>query len=268
MSVTTVATYPQVQTRPIKRPTTEYPETDGKPMAESDYQRKPLTYAVEALDLFFRERADVYVSGNLFVYYEKGDPEAVVAPDVFVAFGVPRRDRSSFFTWQEGKEPALSLSKGPDFVIEITSRATRWEDQGTKRAIYAHLKVREYFQYDPTGDYLRPPLQGFRLDAVGDYVPIPAADAAADRLVLPSQVLGLELRLEDGRLRFYDPGSGQWLPNYQEAELARRAAETRLHQELEARRTAEARAGAAEAELARLRAELARLRAGRPAEET
>jgi len=53
---------------------------------------------------------------------------------------------------------------------------------------------------------------------------------------------------------------GQQLPDYAEAELARRAAEMRALGEIEARRAAEARATAAEAELARLRAELARLR--------
>ncbi len=245
MSVTTAVTFPRVQTRPPRRPVVDYPETDGKPMAESDFQRKPLTYAVEALDLFFRERSDVYVSGNLFVYYEKGNPDAVVAPDVFVVVGVPKRDRTSYFTWQEGK--------GPDFVIEITSRATRWEDQGTKRALYAHLEVREYFQYDPTGDYLKPALQGYRLGIGGDYTPIlPRADTPG-AVTLPSQVLGLDLRLREGRLRFYDPVADRQLPNYQEAELARRAAETR--------------AAAAEAELAHLRVELARLRSGQSASE-
>jgi hypothetical protein len=158
-----------------------------------------------------------------------------------VVFGVPKRDRPSFFTWREGK--------GPDFVIEITSQATRREDQGVKRALYAYLKVREYFQYDPTGDYLRPALQGFRLGLQGQYVPMSATVDAVGRLAITSQVLELELRLEEGGLRFYDPASGRQLPDYQESELARRAAE--------------ARAQAAEAELARLREELARLRVSR-----
>ena len=29
----------------------DYPSSDGKPMAESDFQRKPLTYAVDCLGL-------------------------------------------------------------------------------------------------------------------------------------------------------------------------------------------------------------------------
>src|SRR5437588_10029480 len=91
--------------------TIEYPSADGLPMAESDFQRKPLTYAVEALGIYFQQRADVYVSGNMFIYYEEGNPEAVVAPDVFVVFGTAKRERSSYFLWQE--------PKGPDFILEI-----------------------------------------------------------------------------------------------------------------------------------------------------
>src|SRR6266571_4150028 len=137
----------------------DYPSEDGQPMAESDFQREPLTYAVEALGAYFQQRAEVYVSGNMFIYYEEGNPEAVVAPDVFVVFGTAKRERSSYFLWQE--------PKGPDFVLEITSSRTRSQDQGPKRGTYAFLGVPEYLQYDPTGDYLRPPLQGLRL--VGDH---------------------------------------------------------------------------------------------------
>jgi len=100
----------------------DYPSEDGQPMAESDFQREPLTYAVEALGAYFQQRADVYVSGNLFIYYEEGNPEAVVAPDVFVVFGAPKHRRSSYMLWNE--------PKAPDFVMEITSRRTRSQDQG------------------------------------------------------------------------------------------------------------------------------------------
>src|SRR5713101_1307071 len=147
-------------TRPI-----EYPSSDGLPMAESDFQRKPLTYGVEALDIYFQDRPDVYVSGNLFIYYEEGNPQASIAPDVFVVLGAPKHDRSSYLLWNE--------PKAPDFVLEITSRRTRREDQETKPTTYARLGVQEYWQYDPTGDYLAPALQGFRL-VVGHYEPLPA----------------------------------------------------------------------------------------------
>jgi Uma2 family endonuclease len=199
-------------------------------MAESDFQRKPLVYAVEALDLSFQERPDIYVSGNLFIYYEEGNPEAVVAPDVFVVFGAPKHDRSSYLLWNE--------PKAPDFVLEITSRSTRSQDRGPKRGTYAFLGVREYMQYDPTQDYLRPPLQGFRL--VGEnYEPMPSTVLPDGTLVLHSAVLELDLRLENGVLRFFDPTTGHYLLNYREAEQARREAEQARHEAEQARHEAE-----------------------------
>ena len=64
------------QSLPMPRPTPTpvaiaYPDSDGLPMAESDFQRDPLIYAVEALKMHFRNRQDVYVSGNLFLYYRR-----------------------------------------------------------------------------------------------------------------------------------------------------------------------------------------------------
>jgi hypothetical protein len=126
-------------------------------------------------------------------------------------------------------------------VFEITSRSTRLEDLGTKRALYALLGVQEYFLYDPLGDYLQPPLQGYRLQE-GDYQRFrPEAGES-----LSSQVLGLELQVEAGRLRVVNPATGERLLTPAEAQTARRQAEVR--------------AARAEAELDRLQAELARLR--------
>ena len=207
----------------------DYPSSDGQPMAETDHQRIPLTYAVDGLRHHFRNRPDVYVSGNLFIYYREGDPRAVVAPDVFVVIGAKRADRSIYRLWEE--------PKGPDFVLEfaspttITSRSTRREDQVSKREVYRSLGVREYWQYDPTNDYLEPPLQGLEL-IDGEYRPLAAGTSA---------VLGLELRLTDRGLRFHDPGTGQELRSWTESEEARQQAESRLAEETAAREAAEAR---------------------------
>lgn len=194
----------------------EYPDEDGKPMAEGDVQCSYLTYARTALRIYFQNRSDVYVAGNLFIYYEEGNPEAVVAPDVFVVFGVGNRDRGSYKTWQE-------QHKTPDFVLEITSKTTRSKDQGAKKGIYAFLGVREYFQYDPTGDYLNPQLQGLRL-VKGNYFPVEMTTLPDNLLSLSSEILGLELRLEFGELRFYDPATGQKLLSHEEAVAAQQEA--------------------------------------------
>ena len=220
--------------------TVDYPDTDGLPMAESDFQRKPLTYAVEALDIYFQDRPDVYVSGNLFLYYREGDSRAVVAPDVFVVFGAEKRDRPSYKLWEE--------PKAPDFVLEITSKSTRSEDQESKPQTYAQLGVREYVQYDPTGDYLKLPLQGLRLVA-GAYEPLPVTERPEGRLVLYSAVLELELHVKDGQLHFYAAGTGQKLLTHREAEQARLQAEERANQEAVLRQAAEARVAELEAQL-------------------
>ena len=133
----------------------EYPSGDGKPMAENDAQLAAILYGIGALRVYFESREDVYVSGDLLMYYEEGNPRVSVAPDVFVVFGVEDRVRKHYKVWEEGK--------GPDFVLEVASKSTWREDLGPKREVYARLGVKEYWQYDPTGEYFTPVLQGLRL---------------------------------------------------------------------------------------------------------
>ena len=115
------------------------------------------------------------------------------------------------------------------------------------------------WQYDPTSDYLEPPLQGLELRA-GKYRRLPGRELADGTLALASAVLGLELRLTERGLRFHDPETGQDLPNLAETDEARRresqarqAAETRLAREAAARAAAEARVAELEALLRRER---------------
>jgi Uma2 family endonuclease len=212
-----------------------YPESDGKPMAETDVHIDALIYLREALRDYFRDESQVYVAGDMFLYYEEGNPAACVAPDLFVVQGVAKGERRTYKLWEEGQPPAV--------VFEITSRRSRLEDLGTKRAVYAMLGVREYLIYDPLGEYLQPPLQGYRLQE-GEYQRMPPGGEGE----LVSLVLGLELRVEAGCLRVVNPATGERLLTPAEAQVARRA-------EAAARQ-------AAETELERLRAELARLRGG------
>jgi Uma2 family endonuclease len=196
---------------------TEYPESDGLPMAESDQTRDYLVYATTVLALFFEQRSDVYVSGNLFIYYEQGNPEAVVAPDVFVVIGAANHQRRTYKVWEED-------NRVPSFVLEITSKTTRSKDQGAKKGIYAYLGVAEYYQYDPTGDYLTPPLQGLQL-VEGSYTAVSTITQPDGTIVLPSPALGLELHLRGQALRFYDPLAQIYLLTHEEEAAARQAAE-------------------------------------------
>lgn len=236
-----------------------YPSSDGKPMAETDQHAELMIYFKEALRHHYADRPDVYVSGNNFIYYEEGNPKARISPDCYVVFGAGMRLRNSFMTWREG-------NLLPAVVFEFTSRSTRREDTHTKRPLYeSALRVPEYFLFDPTGDYLRPRLQGFRLGAEGRYVALEAADGR-----LHSEQLNLDLVPEGTTLRLFDPARGEFLPTM--AELAQRAEAEARRAEVEAQRAdvlaqriqteTEARR-AAEEEVARLRAELEALR-GQP----
>ena len=206
--------------RPVPPPAAvDYPSSDGKPLAENDAQLHAILYAVGALRVYYAARADVYVSGDLLIYYEEGNPRVSVVPDAFVVFGVEDRVRMSYKVWEEGK--------GPDFVLEVASPNTWREDVGPKRSTYAGLGVEEYFLYDPTGEHLTPRLQGYRL-AGGAYGRVPEVESMERTLMLRSEVLGLELRAQaGGEMRFHDPVRGEDLLSHSETHAALWAAESR-----------------------------------------
>jgi Uma2 family endonuclease len=210
-------------------------------MAETDLHRQDMIDTIQTLEDHYDANPDVYVSGNLLLFYERGNRRKHVSPDTFVVFGVPKQPlRDYYLLWEEGRPP--------DVVIEITSKTTRRDDQQKKRVIYRDiLKVPEYFQFDPTRDYLKPPLQGFRL-VNGDYLPI---DSIAGRL--PSERLGLHLEQAGAQLRLFDPATKRWL-------LTRRE---RVEQEALARIRAEAEHDRAEAQRERAEAERERAEAER-----
>jgi Uma2 family endonuclease len=238
--------------RPPGHRKVDYPTSDGKPLAETEYHRKIMVDVIETLEHRFAADPRVHVSGDLMLFYEEGNRRKHVAPDIFVVFGVPKLPlRLYYLLWEEGK--------APDAIIEVTSRTTRREDQQKKRLLYRDvLKVPEYYLFDPFEEYLKPSMQGFRL-AAGEYETIaPVAGR------LPSAVLGLHLERDGTQLRLFDPASGQRLPTQAErlqaahaqAEAAHAQAEA-AHAQAEAERLARHQA---QAEAERLRRELEALR--------
>ncbi|MBI4675377.1 MAG: Uma2 family endonuclease [Chloroflexi bacterium] len=206
-----------------REPPREYPEKEAFSIAENDFVVSRMVDVFCALRSFFRAIPSVLVGFKQLVYYAERDYMVFFTPDIFVARDVPPKKRFAFYTWEEGK--------APDALINFATADFARDDFGYYREVFANLGVREYFIFDPLGEYLNPRLCGYRL--VGDeYAPMNGGP-------LFSEVLGLELRVEQERLRLYDPQRGAYLlyPDELQAEAEQ-----------------------LEQENARLRAEFARLR--------
>ncbi len=155
---------------------------EGAP--EGDEHLHPRLRALEALREYFRRQGRrVYLSGDLPVYYPS---EPMFAPDVFAVLDVEPHPRSRWAVSHEGK--------GLDFALEVTLAGDRRKDLETNVEFYARLGIPEYFVLDLK---LRR-LLGYRLGASGAYEPIvPQAGRWT------SQVLGLDLAMELGHVRFF-----------------------------------------------------------------
>lgn len=251
-----------------------YPESDGKPIGETDWHRHTILRSISLLALRFEGLA-TYVSGDLLMYYLEGNPKKFIVPDVFVVKGHSTHFRRTYRIWDEGR--------APDVVIEITSKKTRKRDEFEKPELYQQLGIRELFLFDPLAEYLDPQLIGYRL-VDGRYQQLEFDNQGA----LCSEELGLHLRVEDNSLEFFDAESGarlldpseRWLRAQQLAEqaaelanvqtLRAKNAELRAEQEAnraeqEALRAEQAirQAALAEERAAALEAELRALRTGR-----
>lgn len=221
---------------------TEYPESDGQPMAETELHRDLMIDSILTLKACFQDLLAVCVSGNMFMYYAIGDASRSVSPDVFVTFGIERKQRRIYRVWEEGKPP--------DFVLEFSSKRTVSNDLGAKKDLYAEvLGVREYFLYDAERKYLPTPLMGFRLVGT-EYVPIlPEPDGKVF-----AETLGLSLGLRGDGFGFYEPIAGRWLETPMDEAAARAEEAAALADRLEAE-AEQAKANAAQAVLVQRRAE-------------
>ena len=274
----TAVIYPAYRGVPPPRPyepafedDTDYPESDGQPMAETELHRDLMIDSILTLKARFQDVPAVCVSGNMLMYYVPRDAKKSVAPDVFVTFGIERKQRRIYRIWEEGKPP--------DFVLEFSSKGTFKNDLGAKKTLYAEvLGIREYFLYDAERKYLPTPLMGFRLVGT-EYIPIrPASDGKVF-----AATLGLSLGLRGDGFGFYDPVAERWLETpmdeaaeraeaaasladrlaaeAEQATLARQRAEATAEEEAVARQRAEAAVAQADARADQAEDELAELQA-------
>ena len=208
-----------------------YPETDGMPLPDGEYQAPLYVRIVSILRVHFSNVLGARVNGDTFIYYVEGNPRRSVSPDCYVVLNLSERQIESiernnvYLLWDVGKPP--------DFILEIGSPSTGRVDLGRKRDLYAELGVGEYWRYDGSGgDFYGEPLVGERL-VDGEYRPIALHHESDGRVWSHSDALNLDLWWDDGDLRFWDPVAESWLLDHEEERAGRLDAEARLA-ELEA----------------------------------
>ena len=180
-----------------------YPDSDGQPMAETDFHRNLILELIKTLEIFFAESPEVYVTGNIMFYYVEHDPKQVVSPDVMVFFGVPKGERRSYKTWEENDVV-------PSVVIEISSLGTWSKDRIEKRLLYELLGVKEYYIFNPLTPRKVPVFVAYVLED-GAFVPV-----SVENNRVKSDILNLELVVSNKTLRLFNPETNDFLKNAEE----------------------------------------------------
>src|SRR2546428_7341906 len=86
----------------VERGNPDYPTRDGRPMGESDVHRNVMFDTIEALKAYYAGQ-QVYVTGNLLVFYRPGDKRRHLSPDAMVIKGVAPGLRLNYLIWVECK---------------------------------------------------------------------------------------------------------------------------------------------------------------------
>ncbi len=257
---------PGERARVIASLPSEFPPSEqAVPEGDPHYEAK--SRARETLRGFFsRIGRKVYLACELPVYYPN---EPMFAPDVLAVVGVETHPRMH---WMVSAE-----KKGLDLVLEVHVSGDWRKDLQRNVERYARLGIHEYWVFDRK----RLRLHGWRMSEPGQYRPL-----IPQHGFYQSEVLGLELQVEDERLRFYHghaplPEADELIHTLEQmvervearsAELEQHLAEEqRLRAEEQRLRAEEQRLRAeeqqrreeAERKLAEALAELERLRGGR-----
>ncbi len=209
VNTSTINSYTELPPRAFGKEEVFYPETDGKPMAETDVHRELLNYLIEGLKIYFQQDKDVYVTGNILLYYEEGNPKKCVAPDVMVCFGVEKKLRRIYQIWNERRVPQV--------VFEISSTSTWKEDLSKKYSLYQRLGVKEYYIFDPEYKALDESLIAYHL-IDGEFI----KEQIEDNKIF-SPTLHLDIVDTGETLRLFNRSTNQFLMTMEE--MAARLAE-------------------------------------------
>jgi len=190
-----------------------YPEERDDDMGESSVHIRLLANLLSILKLYFKNR-HVFLSGNMNLYFEKGNSRRWFAPDLLVAFGVPNVERSSYLLFRERVFPQV--------IIEIASEKTWRNDIDEKLRTYDQYGAEEYYVFDPEAAFLSSPLIAYRRQ--GDI--LAEVEAIDNRFFSPR--LNLEIVWAQNDFRFYNPNANEFLRTLEESEAARQNAESQV----------------------------------------
>ena len=222
-------------TPPAVAESVHYPDSDGHFLPDNPLQAHAVMNVRFALQHHFDKVDNVVLEGDMFMYYEEGNPAASIAPDVYVVLDHDLGKRGVYKFWDEGRPP--------DFALEVISPSSKIRNAKEKRVLYARLGIGEYFLFQPDPRKRGRRLVGYQLwGDTYDELP-PEADGA-----VCSEALGVSFRVAGENLRVRSLASGRdyaWIeenPRKLEAIEARADAEaTRADAEATARRQAEMR---------------------------
>ncbi|MGK7879952.1 MAG: Uma2 family endonuclease [Crocosphaera sp.] len=188
-----------------------YPSSDGEPVAETYIHLYAILTTLEVLKQYLvGQKATVLA--NQFMYYSQGLPRMRVAPDVMIIFNVEPGGRDNYKIWEEKEVPQV--------IFEMTSPGTKNQDQEFKKTLYEQLGVKEYWLFDPKGEWITEQLKGYRLrnniyEIIEDN---------------RSEPLKLILKVEGQLIGFYREDTGEKLLIPEELATALQEKETELQQ--------------------------------------
>jgi Uma2 family endonuclease len=213
--------------RPASLPGVQYPERDGKPLADNTKQARWILLLYGNLQALFAAFEDVFVAADLLWYAVEGFPEVCTAPDVLIVFGRPKGDRGSYRQWEENNIPIT-------VAFEVFSPGNTYHEMIDKLLFYEEHGVEEYYVYDPDSNrldvYLR---QGDLLRLIR-----PSHGFVSPRLKIRFDLSGEEMIV-------FAPNGRRFL-SFEEVEAERAAALQRADDERQQRLVAEQRAEKAE----------------------
>jgi Uma2 family endonuclease len=240
---------------PLRGEHPDYPIPEGPPLAEGDEQLRWIVTLHGNLEFLYANDRTVQVSADHAIYPVQGQPKVWRAPDVFVAFGVPKQDRACYLVWQEN-------NVFPQVIIEVRSKSNTPDELADRLAFYERHGAEECYDFDPKDNKLQVYLKRDNKLVEQDY-----------GRVFVSPLMGVRFDLSGTVMRVYTPDDKPFLTRHELQEwyeetsrrlqVARQQAAAARDQAEAAHRQAEAahqQAAAAHRQAAASAAEAARLR--------